>query len=77
VPTPAAVHAGGEIDLGVVPIRAGVRLWGTQAATFSGGFGVHAGGYRFDLGASATPSTSALGEGARYAISFSLATIRI
>lgn len=77
VPTPAAVHAGGEIDLGVVPIRAGVRLWGTQAATVSGGFGIHAGGYRFDLGASATPSTSALGEGARYAISFSLATIRM
>lgn len=76
VPKPAAIHAGGEVNVGLVPIRAGVRLWGSQAVTLSGGFGLHFGSYEFDLGASVTPYTSFLGGGARYAVSASLATIR-
>ncbi len=76
VPDPAAVHVGGRMDLGPVPIRAGFRFWGTQAMTLSGGIGLNARSYRFDLGVSITPSTSALGGGARYAVSFSLATIQ-
>ena len=77
VPDPAAVHLGGELDLGPFPIRLGVRAWGTQAVTLSGGLGLDLGFYRFDLGASVTPHTSTLGGGARYAVSLSLGTIRI
>lgn len=76
VPKPAAIHAGGEVNVGPVPLRAGVRLWGSQAVTLSGGFGLHFGSYEFDLGASVTPNTSVLGGGARYAVSVSMATIR-
>lgn len=74
-PTPA-FHTGGEVQFGPVPLRAGVRLFGTQAATFAGGAGLHLGAYRFDIGVSVTPSTSFLGSGARYAIGVSLATIQ-
>jgi len=74
-PAPA-VHAGGEVQLGPVPIRAGLRLGGPQAVTLAGGVGLDLGVYRFDLSVSATPSTSMLGGGARYAIGLSLATIR-
>lgn len=76
VPDPAALHLGSTLHLGPFPIRAGVRLLGTQAATLSGGFGIHLGFYRLDVGVSLTPSTSTLGSGARYAASVSLATIR-
>lgn len=76
VPKPAAVHAGGEVYAGPVPIRAGVRVWGSQAVTLSGGFGLHLGAYRFDLGGSVTPKTSILGKGARYAVSVSMATVQ-
>lgn len=76
VPSPAALHVGGTLHLGPVPIRAGARVFGTQAVALSGGFGLDLGFYRFDLGASITPSTSTLGSGARYAVSLSLATIR-
>jgi hypothetical protein len=76
VPDPAAVHVGGTLNLGPVPIRAGARFFGTQAVTLSGGVGLDLGFYRFDLGASLTPDTSTLGSGARYAVSLSLATIR-
>lgn len=76
VPDPAAVHVGGTLNLGPFPIRAGARFWGTQAVAYSAGFGLDFGFYRFDLGASVTPSTSTLGSGARYAVSVSLATIR-
>lgn len=71
-----AVHLGGELRLGPVPLRAGVRLGGRQAVTLAGGLGVEAGRYRFDLGVSATPSTSTLGSGGRYAVGLSLATVR-
>lgn len=74
-PTPAA-HLGGELRLGPIPLRAGVRLGGPQAVTLAGGIGVDAGGYRFDVGISATPSTSTLGSGGRYAVGVSLATVR-
>jgi len=77
VPDPAAVHLGGELDLGPFPIRLGTRVWGRQAITLSGGFGLDLGNYRLDLGGSVTPSTSTLGGGARYAVSLSLGTIRI
>lgn len=76
VPSPAALHVGGTLNLGLFPIRAGARFFGTQAVALSGGFGLDLGFYRFDLGASITPSTSTLGSGARYAVSLSLATIR-
>ena len=76
VPDPAAVHLGSTLHLGPIPIRLGVRAWGTQAVTASGGFGLDFGFYRLDLGASVTPNTSTLGSGGRYAVSFSLATIR-
>lgn len=74
-PTPAA-HLGGELRLGPVPLRMGVRLGGPQAVTLAGGIGLDAGGYRLDLGISATPSTSTLGRGGRYAVGLSLATVR-
>jgi hypothetical protein len=76
VPRPPAVHAGAETMLGVVPVRAGVRFWGTQAVTLSGGFGLHVGGYKFDLGASVTPNTTFVGGGARYAVGLSIATVQ-
>lgn len=71
-----AAHLGGELRLGPIPLRAGVRLGGPQAVTLAGGIGLHAGGYRFDVGISATPSTSTLGSGGRYAVGVSLATVR-
>lgn len=74
-PSPAA-YAGGEVRFGPVPLRAGVRVGGPQAVTFSGGLGLHLSGYQFELGASVTPSTSLLGKGARYAVGISLATVR-
>lgn len=74
--TTPAVHAGGTVFLGPVPIRAGVRVGGEAAMTVAGGVGVQAGAYRFDLGVTATPSSSTLGGGARYAVALSLATIR-
>jgi hypothetical protein len=77
VPDPVAVHVGSTLDAGPIPLRAGVRFFGAQAVTFSGGLGLDVGFYKLDLGASVTPSTSTLGSGARYAISFSLGTIRI
>lgn len=77
VPDPVAVHVGGTLNLGPVPVRAGARFFGAQAVTLSGGFGLDFGFYRFDLGASLTPDTSTLGSGARYAVSVSLATIRL
>jgi len=70
------VHLGGELRLGSVPLRAGVRLGGPQAVTLAGGLGVDAGGYQFDVGVSVTPSTSTLGQGGRYALGLSLATVR-
>jgi hypothetical protein len=70
------VHLGGELRLGPVPLRAGVRLGGPQAVTLAGGLGLDAGGYRFDVGVSVTPSTSTLGQGGRYALGLSLATVR-
>jgi len=71
-----SARLGGEYHLGPIPLRLGVRVGGAQALTLSGGIGVHAGGYRFDLGVSATPSTSTLGRGAHYAVGVSLATVR-
>jgi len=70
------VHLGGELRLGPGPLRAGVRLGGPQAVTLAGGLGLDAGGYRFDVGVSVTPSTSTLGQGGRYAVGLSLATVR-
>jgi hypothetical protein len=70
------LHVGGEYELGPVPVRAGARVFGSRAATLSFGTGLHLGGYAFDLGASVTPSSSTLGAGARYAVGFSLATMR-
>jgi len=69
-------HLGGEVHLGPIPLRAGVRIGGPQAVTLAGGIGVDAGGYRFDVGISVTPSTSTLGRGGRYAVGLSLATVR-
>lgn len=74
-PSPA-VYAGGEVRLGLVPLRAGLRFGGNHALTLAGGLGLYISHYRFDIGASVTPSTSALGAGARYAIGLSLATVR-
>lgn len=71
-----SLYGGGEYQLGIVPLRAGVRLMGTQAATFAGGVGIDLGLYRFDLGVSVTPKTSLLGSGAHYAVGISLATLR-
>jgi len=71
-----AGHLGGELRLGPIPIRAGVRVGGPQALTFSGGIGLDVGAYRFDVGLSATPNTSTLGGGGRYAVGLSLATIQ-
>lgn len=73
--TPAA-YAGGEVRLGPVPLRAGLRFGGAQAVTLSGGIGLHLRSYQFDIGVTATPSTSTLGSGARYAVAVSLATVR-
>lgn len=71
-----SVYAGGEVRLGPVPLRAGVRLGGSSAVAFAGGFGLRISGYRFDLGGSVTPSTSLLGKGAHYAVGLSLSTVR-
>lgn len=76
-PDPVAVHVGSKLDAGPIPLRAGVRLFGSQAMTFTGGFGFDLGVYQLELGGSVTPSTSTLGSGARYAVSLSLGTIRI
>lgn len=69
-------HLGGEARFGPVPVRGGVRVGGFQALTFAGGVGLHFSSYRFDVGASVTPSTSTLGSGARYALGLSLTTVR-
>jgi hypothetical protein len=69
-------HLGGELRLGPIPLRAGVRVGGPQAVTLAGGIGLDARGYRFDVGVSVTPSTSTLGRGGRYAVGLSLATVR-
>jgi hypothetical protein len=58
------------------PLRAGVRLGGPQAVTLAGGIGVNVRSFRFDLGVSGSPSTSALGSGGRYSVNLSLATVR-
>lgn len=71
------LHAGGEVSVGPVPMRAGVRLLGTQALTVAGGLGLEVGTYRLDVGGSLTPKTSLLGRGARYAVSLSLGTVQI
>lgn len=71
-----AAYGGGEVRLGPVPLRVGVRVGGDNAVTVAGGIGLHVGGYRFDVGASVTPSTSTLGAGARYALGMSVATVR-
>ncbi|MFB6277986.1 MAG: DUF5723 family protein [Salinibacter sp.] len=76
VSTSPAVHLGGEYQLGPIPLRAGVRLGGPQAVTLAGGIGVNVRSFRFDLGVSGSPSTSALGSGGRYSINLSLATVR-
>jgi hypothetical protein len=76
VSTAPAAHVGGEYRLGPVPLRAGVRLGGPQAVTLAGGIGLDVRSFRFDLGISGTPSTSALGSGGRYSVSLSLATVR-
>jgi hypothetical protein len=72
-----AAHAGGEVILGPVPVRAGVRVLGTQALTVSGGLGLKVGTYRMDVGGSLTPDTSLLGRGAHYAVSLALGTVRL
>ena len=69
-------HLGGEYRLGPIPLRMGVQVGGAQAVTLAGGLGVRAGGYRFDLGVSGTPSTSTLGQGGHYAVRLSLATVQ-
>jgi len=74
-PSPV-VHMGGELRLGPVPLRAGVRMGGPQAVTLSGGVGLHVGSFRFDVGVTGTPSTSTLGSGGRYAVGISVATIQ-
>jgi hypothetical protein len=71
-----AVHLGGELRLGPIPLRAGIRLGGPQSVTLAGGIGLHVGGVRFNLGMNGTPSTSTLGNGGRYSIALSLATVR-
>ncbi len=71
------VHAGGEVVLGPVPVRAGVRALGTQALTVSGGLGLEVGTYHLDVGGRLTPNTSMLGRGAHYAVSLSLGTVRM
>lgn len=76
VSTSPAVHLGGEYRLGPVPLRAGVRLGGPQAVTLAGGVGIDVRSFRFDLGVSGSPSTSALGNGGRYSVSLSIATVR-
>ncbi|PSQ97452.1 MAG: hypothetical protein BRD55_02385 [Bacteroidetes bacterium SW_9_63_38] len=76
-PDPVAVHVGSKLDAGPIPLRAGVRFFGSQAMTFTGGVGFDLGFYQLELGGSVTPSTSTLGSGARYAVSLSLGTIRI
>jgi hypothetical protein len=76
VPRSLAAHVGGEVALGPFPVRAGVRMLGSQALTVSGGLGLEIGEYRLDLGGSVTPKTSMLGAGARYAVSASLGTLR-
>jgi hypothetical protein len=76
VPRSLAAHVGGEVTLGPFPVRAGVRMLGSQALTVSGGLGLEIGEYRLDVGGSVTPKTSMLGSGARYAVSASLGTLR-
>jgi hypothetical protein len=73
--TPAA-HVGGTVLLGPVPIRTGVRVGGDAAVTVAGGVGLQTDRYSFDIGITATPSSSTLGSGARYALALSLATVR-
>jgi len=71
-----AVQAAGELPLGPIPVRAGVRLGTRQAMTVMGGVGLDLGGYRLDVGGRLTPDTSVLGAGARYAVGLSLGTVR-
>ena len=73
---PMAVHASGELPLGPIPVRAGVRLGTRQAVTVMGGVGLDLGGYRIDVGGRLTPDTALLGAGARYAVGLSLGTVR-
>jgi len=75
-PRPMAIHAEGEMSLGSIPVRAGVRLGTRQAVTVVGGIGLDLGGYRLDLGGRLTPDTALLGVGARYAVGVSLGTVR-
>lgn len=75
-PRAMAVHAVGELPLGPIPVRAGVRLGTRQAATVFGGVGLEVSGYRLDVGGRLTPDTALLGTGARYAVGLSLGTVR-
>lgn len=76
VPERPVGHVGGELRLGPVPIRAGIRVGGPQALTVAGGIGLDVGAYRFDVALTATPSTSTFGSGGRYALGLSLATLQ-
>ena len=71
-----AAHVGGTVFLGPVPIRTGVRIGGDAAVTVAGGVGLRTSRYSFNIGVTATPNSSTLGSGARYAVALSLATIR-
>ncbi|NND70754.1 MAG: hypothetical protein HKN43_04175 [Rhodothermales bacterium] len=75
-----SLHVGAEYLLGGaigLPIRGGVHVGGSGAFAVAGGFGLRTPVYDFDIGFIVTPRTDIAGAGGRYAISLSLANIRI
>jgi hypothetical protein len=75
-PRALTLHLGGEVRLGPVPLRVGVRGGQGQALSVAGGLGLAVGGVRLDVGGSVTPRSALLGAGARYAAGVSLGWVR-
>ena len=75
-----SLHLGAELHPGrrfSFPIRTGVRVGGGGALTLGFGFGIQTPVYDLSIGVAATPNSTLMGGGGRYAVGLSLATFRI
>lgn len=71
------LHLAAERQLGPIPLRGGLRLGGDHALALGMRTGVHVRTFRFEVGLTATPTTSSVGSGGRYALELSLATVQL
>lgn len=75
-PRMPTLHAGLDYQLGIVPLKGGLRFGGDSALAVGLGTGIHTRRFAFDIGFMATPYSSFAGAGGRYALRLSLATVR-